>query len=128
MGNYLVADEALSWDNFSVHLKDGRSLDLTQYHYAQQDFISGTLANKDGTIIKLHSNQVHINPLENYQLNNSQFIPLRWVIEIPEYNINLITKFYNRQMWFPFWIPSWEGPISVTGSQTGIGFMQLTGY
>ncbi|OEF23508.1 lipocalin-like domain-containing protein [Vibrio rumoiensis] len=128
-GNHLISDSTLRWDAFSIHLADGRSLALTHYHNPQDiRYISGTLAGKDGSVINIDSDDVRLYPLETHQLANGRLLLLRWVIEIPKYKISLITQSTNQEMWLPFWIPSWEGPIKVTGSQTGVGFMQLTGY
>lgn len=128
-GNHLIASNTLRWDAFSIHLKDGRALALTQYHHPQKiRYIIGTLSSKDGSVIDIDNDDIHLYPLETYPLLNGKILPLRWVIEIPKYKISLITQFYNKEMWLPYWVPSWEGPILVTGSQTGVGFIQLMGY
>ncbi|WP_105902724.1 lipocalin-like domain-containing protein [Vibrio gangliei] len=128
-GNHLVADRSLRWDNFSIHLSDGRVLSLTQYHNPQNmRYISGSIAGRDGSKIHLKNGEVRIYPLEKHRVSNGRDLPLRWVIEIPRLQVSLITESLNNELWLPFWIPSWEGPIVVTGSHKGVGFMQLTGY
>ncbi|TVO39098.1 lipocalin-like domain-containing protein [Vibrio algivorus] len=128
-GNHLVANRSLRWDTFNLHLSDGRVLSLTQYHNPQNiRYISGSLSSKNGSTIKIKDSEVRIYPIEKQQLLNGRLLPLRWVIELPNYQISLITQSLNKELWLPFWIPSWEGPIEVTGSHKGVGFMQLTGY
>lgn len=128
-GNHLIADRSLRWDSFNIHLEDGRALSITQYHNPQNlRYISGLIAGNDGQKATISNDEVRIYPLEQNRLLNGRQLPLRWVIEIPKLHISLITKTLNNELWLPFWIPSWEGPIEVTGSHQGVGFMQLTGY
>lgn len=128
-GNHLVANQSLYWDQFNLHLTDGRVLSLTQYHNPQNMlYISGTLSSKEGATTLIKDDEVRIYPLEKEYLLNGKELPLRWVIEIPKYQMSLITQSLNKELWLPFLVPSWEGPIVVKGSHKGVGFMQLTGY
>ncbi|MFH0265043.1 lipocalin-like domain-containing protein [Vibrio rumoiensis] len=128
-GNHLISTPSLRWDSFNLHLTDGRVLSLTQYHNSQNiRYISGTLSRKNGSTTIIKNDEVRIYPLERQRLLNGKELPLRWVIELPKYQISLITQSLNKELWLPFWVPSWEGPIVVTGSHKGVGFMQLTGY
>jgi predicted secreted hydrolase len=34
----------------------------------------------------------------------------------------------NEQAWMGVSIPYWEGPISVLGTHTGTGYLEMTGY
>ncbi|MBD1577315.1 carotenoid 1,2-hydratase [Vibrio sp. S11_S32] len=126
-GNDLVPEKGFAWDAFSIHLTDGRTLALNQYHQQDQmKYVTGTLAARNGSVINIDNDDIRLYPLEKVTLLDGRVLPLRWVIEIPKYDISLITQTMKKELWLPFWIPSWEGPIRVTGSQMGVGFMQLT--
>ena len=34
----------------------------------------------------------------------------------------------NEDAWMATSIPYWEGPVTVTGSHQGIGYLEMTGY
>jgi len=34
----------------------------------------------------------------------------------------------NPQAWMDMSIPYWEGPVRVSGSHTGMGYLEMTGY
>ncbi|MGO2508108.1 MAG: lipocalin-like domain-containing protein [Vibrio hibernica] len=126
-GNGLLPESGFESNAFSIHLTDGRALVLNQYHKQDQmKFVTGTIANRSGTVTNISNDEIRLYPLENTTLLNGKTLALRWVIEIPKYNISLITQTIENELWLPFWVPSWEGPIKVTGSHMGVGFMQLT--
>ncbi|MBD1573850.1 carotenoid 1,2-hydratase [Vibrio sp. S17_S38] len=126
-GNDLLPENGFELNSFSIHLTDGRVLVLNQYHKQDQmKFVTGMLADRSGSVTKISNDEIRLYPLENATLLNGKTLALRWVIEIPKYNISLITQTIENELWLPFWIPSWEGPIKVTGSHIGVGFMRST--
>ena len=34
----------------------------------------------------------------------------------------------NRDAWMALSVPYWEGPVTVTGSHDGHGYLEMTGY
>ncbi|MDP5360052.1 MAG: lipocalin family protein, partial [Paracoccaceae bacterium] len=34
----------------------------------------------------------------------------------------------NDNAWMTTSVPYWEGPVTVTGSHAGIGYLEMTGY
>ena len=55
-------------------------------------------------------------------------VPVRWRIEVPEQGVDLELSAppgnYMNQGLYPYW----ESPVGVSGSHTGEGYMELTGY
>lgn len=128
-GSALLAEGRRGWDWFVFDLDDGRTLSVTQSRYDQQlPYTYGTLADRSGKVISLSDSDISITPLNTSTLPNGRRLPLQWSIEVPESNIKLMTKVVRRDMWLPFVIPYWEGPVSASGSHEAKGFMQLTGY
>ena len=128
-GNGLLAEGQEGWDWFVFHLDDETTLSVHRYrHRKQKPYIFGTLATNDGKIIKLDESQISVVPLQPTLFSNQKRIPLQWVINVADYDINLTTQVLNEDMWLPFVVPYWEGPITTKGSHDSVGFMQLAGY
>ncbi|KJY81051.1 lipocalin-like domain-containing protein [Vibrio nigripulchritudo] len=128
-GSGLLAEGQQGWDQFALRLEDGRTLMVNQYrHIRQPSYTFGTLANRKGDVMVLQGDELEIIPISNSTLRNGRTLPLQWIINVPEHNINLTTRVMKAEQWLPFAIPYWEGPIVATGSHDAIGLMQLTGY
>lgn len=128
-GSGLLAEGQQGWDWFVFNLDDGQTLSVNRSRYNEQlPYVYGTLANRSGAVVNLSDADVSITPLNTSTLPNGRRLPLQWLIEVPEQDIKLTTKVVRRNMWLPFVIPYWEGPIMATGSHEAKGFMQLTGY
>ncbi|USD34059.1 carotenoid 1,2-hydratase [Vibrio coralliilyticus] len=128
-GSGLIVEGQKGWDWFVFHLDDETTLSISRYRHAQQlPYLFGTLSRNDGKVINLSAEDITIEPHESTLFGNGKRIPLQWDIHIPRYNINLTTQVLNQQLWLPFVVPYWEGPIQTTGTHKAKGFMQLTGY
>jgi predicted secreted hydrolase len=53
---------------------------------------------------------------------------VRWRIDWPEQGLSLQTEPVNPQAWMDLTVSYWEGPIRVTGTHTGRGYLEMTGY
>ncbi len=128
-GTGLIGEEQQGWDWFVFNLEDGRALTVSQYrHNSQLPYVFGTLSTKSGHTVALSDEDISIRPLQTTTLLNGRRLPLQWIINVPEHNLNLTTRIVRRDMWLPFVMPYWEGPIMASGSDEARGFMQLTGY
>ncbi len=128
-GSGLIGKGQQGWDWFIFNLGDGRALSVSRYrHHNQTPHIFGTLSTHSGEVVNLSEKDIALKPLPVTRLPNGKQLPLLWVISIPSYGIELTTRAYNSNMWLPFVIPYWEGPILASGSNEAWGFMQLTGY
>jgi predicted secreted hydrolase len=59
---------------------------------------------------------------------NQRTIPTAWRISIPHLSIDLTFNALNRKAYMKTSVPYWEGPINVTGSHEGVGYLEMTGY
>ncbi len=126
-GNQLFDNEDMGWESFSLQLDDGQILSVHRYHHGDDIiYLSGTLADKSGRVVHLAHNDIRFYPLEKVNIAYGKELSLRWVIEIPQQKISLITNPVEANMWLPFWVPAWQGPVNVTGSNTGHGFMHIS--
>ncbi|MGP8304735.1 lipocalin-like domain-containing protein [Vibrio sp. YIC-376] len=128
-GSGLIGEGQQGWDWFIFNLDDGRALTVSRYrHLGQVPHIFGTLSTRSGKVISLTDKDMTIKPIHVTRLSNGKRLPLQWLINVPGQNINLTTRVANSNMWLPFVIPYWEGPMTAYGSNEAWGFMQLTGY
>lgn len=128
-GSGLLGEGQQGWDWFVLNLDDGSALSVSRYRSNKHvPYVFGTLATSSGKVYQLSDADIDIKPLPNSTLLNGRRMALQWIINVPKYEINLTTRIQRRDMWLPFVIPSWEGPIKASGSHESSGFMQLTGY
>ncbi len=124
----MLSAKQLGWDWFSIHLEDGSALMVSQLREkGQTPYFIGSRSWPDGTMVTLDNNQIRMKPMHFREVSGISF-PLSWLIEIPSQGLKLQTNVVRRDQWLHFLFPYWEGPINVTGSQKGKGFMELTGY
>ncbi|RDV29220.1 carotenoid 1,2-hydratase [Alteromonas aestuariivivens] len=126
--SHLMQAGANGWDWFSLHLDNGAKLmafrmrmDDTNAH------LSGTLITPDGTVLKLDQQSLQLTPKEFEQVNNKR-LPTRWRLKVVEKDIDVELVRFKKNQWNEGVYPYYEGAISVSGSHSGQGFMELTGY
>ncbi len=55
-------------------------------------------------------------------------VPVRWRVELPAQGVDVTVAAINENAWMTTSVPYWEGPVTVTGSHEGIGYLEMTGY
>ncbi|PSW21557.1 carotenoid 1,2-hydratase [Photobacterium sanctipauli] len=116
------------WDWFSVHLDDGRALMLYQIREKnRQPYYFGSLSWPNGESLKLGEGDIRLVPV-TFTTHKGRNYPLKWSIAIPSQDISIKVDVVRKEQWLPFVFSYWEGPIEVSGSHSGQGFMELTGY
>ncbi len=129
------------WDWFALRLNDGSTLMLFQlrdqspteattntpisaFYSARRMFADGTGRNINSTD---NPNDIQMTPLKWQYTVNGDY-PVSWQVRIPSENINLTITPLNPNSAMPLSTPYWEGPVQLSGSHTGTGYMELTGY
>ena len=118
------------WDWFALRLDDGSALMLFQLREngeKQQAFYSGRRMYPDGSGQQINSEQITMTATAWQQTESGRY-PVAWNIAIPSQSIELSTQALNPNASMPLSIPYWEGPVSISGSHSGLGYMELTGY
>ena len=98
-----------------------------------QDFYSGTLVTANKKILNLDNANIKMKPLA-YQARKAtnkrqrSNVPISWRLEIKSQNIDVITKAINSHSYIDGLVPYWEGPITISGSHKGVGYLEMTGY
>ena len=47
---------------------------------------------------------------------------------MPAEGVDVTIEAVNRDAWMALSVPYWEGPVTVTGSHGGHGYLEMTGY
>ncbi len=55
-------------------------------------------------------------------------VPTAWRIELPDRGLDVTTRPLNPQAWMDVSVSYWEGPIRMTGTHPGRGYLEMTGY
>lgn len=129
------------WDWFALRLNDGSTLMLFQlrdqspaentknapisaFYSARRMFADGTGRSINSTD---NPNDIQMTPLKWQHTVNGDY-PVSWQVKIPSENIDLTITPLNPNSAMPLSTPYWEGPVQLSGSHAGTGYMELTGY
>lgn len=124
----LAADQ-LGWDWFSMQFEDGYRLMAFRLREADREdgFLAGTWISPEGEAQPLLRGEIQMTPLQWAAAGPTE-VPVRWQINVPSFGVDVITEALNPSAWMPTTIPYWEGPIRISGSHTGVGYLEMTGY
>ena len=123
-----LAANQTGWDWFSLHLDSGESLML--FRTRQTDgapYLTGTWISADGQTETLHGAQIRLTPKDTAKVAGRQ-MPVRWSISIPDKHLDISLDALNPDAWMNLRIPYWEGPVRISGSHGGRGYLEMTGY
>lgn len=116
------------WDWFSVHLDSGDELMLYRMRQKQgEPYLTGTWIGADGSTQLLSAKDISLSPLANTRVAGHD-MPTRWSVKVPGKGVEIITEALNPKAWMDLQIPYWEGPITLSGSHKGVGYLEMTGY
>ncbi|MFJ4144745.1 lipocalin-like domain-containing protein [Pseudomonas sp. NPDC089734] len=116
------------WDWLSLHLANGERLMLYRMrHRKGEPYLSGTWIEADGKAQSLLASDIDMKPLNETEVAG-RHLPTRWSIRIPGKHLEITTDALNPKAWMDVSIPYWEGPVKVSGSQSGVGYLEMTGY
>ncbi|KFE55796.1 iron ABC transporter permease [Pseudomonas syringae] len=116
------------WDWFSVHLEGGDELMLYRMRQKQgEPYLTGTWISANGNTEQLNAKDISLEPLADTEVAGHK-MPTRWSVKIPGKGLDIITVALNPKAWMDLQIPYWEGPITLSGSHNGVGYLEMTGY
>ena len=123
-----LAGDQDGWDWFALHFATGEKLML--YRMRQKDgrhYASGTWIMPDATTRQLGPAELRMTAAAPIDIDGHK-LPVQWRVEIPSLNVTIDTMPLNPKAWMGTSFAYWEGPIRFTGSHSGIGYLELTGY
>lgn len=121
----LGADQT-GWDWFSLSFDDGSKLMGFQLRGADI-YTQATLIQPDGTTQAFPNGAFSARQITQSQVAGRE-VPTTWQVTLPDADIDVTVTALNTQAWMDTSVPYWEGPVQVTGSHTGRGYLEMTGY
>nr|WP_314529298.1 lipocalin-like domain-containing protein [uncultured Pseudomonas sp.] len=116
------------WDWFSLHLDSGEHVML--YRMRQKDgkpYLTGTWIDALGRSQALLASDISLVP-EGTAKVAGRAMPVSWSINIPSKQLDIRLDALNPNAWMDLRIPYWEGPVRLSGSHGGQGYLEMTGY
>lgn len=126
----LSADQ-VGWDWFALHLDDGRDLMLYQLRRtdgSKDPLSKGSLVSADGTKRHLGAGAYTLEPVGTWESPLGGAYPVRWRIGVPSEGLDLVVEAAMAAQELDATVRYWEGAVDVSGTASGVGFLEMTGY
>ncbi len=133
-GNFVIASRG-GWDWYSIQLDDNTELMLYVLR-ALGDAPGGVYGSRvwpDGHVDDLGPGAVSVAPVGEWTSPHTGAVyPSGWRLTLADgATLLLQPQLADQELWFPGTqgLPAyWEGAVTVSGSATGVGYVELTGY
>ncbi len=122
-----LAANQKGWDWFSLHFDTGDKLMAFRLRDDKEGFISANWISADGKTTPLSKKDVHLEPVRQAKVEGRN-MPVDWRIQVPGKSVDITTRPLFDQSWMSTTTAYWEGPLAFTGSMTGVGYLEMTGY
>ena len=123
----LTADQS-GWDWFSLHLDSGEQVMLYRMRQKHgEPYLTGTWIDARGQTEMLNADEIRLTPQDTARVAGRS-MPVRWSIQIPGKHLDIVISALNPNAWMDLRIPYWEGPVRLSGSHGGQGYLEMTGY
>ena len=123
----LAADQT-GWDWLSLHFGSDEKLMLFRLRETNgRHFISGKWFSADGNGRTIAFSDIVMTPKAWTDVAGRR-IPTGWDIAIPPLSLAISCAPLNPKCWMGTRFPYWEGPIRFSGSHSGVGYLEMTGY
>ncbi|TDF82655.1 lipocalin-like domain-containing protein [Pseudomonas sp. H9] len=117
------------WDWFSLHLDSGAKVMLFRVRETQgTPYHAGTWINAAGQAQTLQGEQIQLQPLAWTIQDNGKKLPTRWRVQVPLHGLDVQVDAVQPKAWMHTRFPYWEGPVRISGSEGGRGYLEMTGW
>jgi predicted secreted hydrolase len=131
-----LEDFQQGWDWFSIQLNNRSELMLFQLRRTDgslDPYSSGTYVAADGRATHLKRDDFRLEPLEFWTSPRTRTrYPVAWRITIPSLGVALVCRaaLRNQELVAEDGVgPTyWEGAVTYSGSASGVGYLEMTGY
>ena len=123
-----LTPDQTGWDWVSLHLDGGAK--LMGYRLRNKDgtaFTVGTWIGPDGTPSPLGPDALAMTPARLASVADRR-LPVAWDITLPDRDLDIRIEAMRDDSWMGTLIPYWEGPVTVSGSHSGSGYLEMSGY
>lgn len=123
-----LAATQVSWDWFSMVFDDGaRLMGFVLHDRDGSDYSQATWIAPDGTTEVFSDGAFSANALAATHVAGRD-VPTSWQVKLPQKGVDVTVAAVNGGAWMTTSIPYWEGPVRITGSHSGRGYLEMTGY
>ena len=123
-----LAATQVSWDWFSMVFDDGaRMMGFTLHDSDGSDYTQATWIAADGTTTAYPDGSFSASALDTTRVAGRD-VPTRWRVLLPDRGVDVTVDAVNGSAWMYTSIPYWEGPVRISGSHSGRGYLEMTGY
>ena len=123
-----LSETQTGWDWLSLHLDGGNKLMVYRLRDAKgAPYTVGTWTAPDGTPDPLENGEITLEPLREETVAGRD-VPVEWAITLPDRDLDITAKALYPQSWMGTLIPYWEGPVTVSGTHQGQGYLEMSGY
>jgi len=123
------------WDWFSLQFDDDSEVMLYLIRQASGEYseMAGSYIAKDGNLRLISKDDISLSVTNTWASPETGAIyPIEWSLKIPKLNldISISPALLNQEMdtRASTGIVYWEGAVDVSGSKTGLGYVELTNY
>ncbi len=123
-----LSDRQVGWDWFSLHFRSGAK--MMGYLMRQTDappYAVSTWIEPDGTATTLPVGALSAEPLSTTEVAGRE-LPTAWRLALPQRELDIEVRALNPRAWNDTSFPYWEGPVTISGSHEGRGYLEMTGY
>lgn len=124
-----LAEGFAGWDWFGITFEDGDRMMGARMRAEDGStaYSAATWIGRDGTATPFPDGAFVAEPIGSADVGGRS-VPVRWRITLPERGFDATVTALNDQAWMDTSFPYWEGPVFVTGSHEGKGYLEMTGY
>jgi predicted secreted hydrolase len=121
-----LAQDQTGWDWFSLSFDSGDKM-MGFILRGATDYTSATWIAADGTATAYPDGAFSATPLARHAVAGRD-VPITWQVRLPDRGVDVIVDALNPDAWMETSVPYWEGPVAITGSHQGVGYLEMTGY
>jgi predicted secreted hydrolase len=121
-----LAQDQTGWDWFSLSFDSGAKL-MGFVLRGGRDYTAATWIAADGTAQALQDGAFAAEPVTRHDVAGHE-VPVEWHVAVPNRGLDVTVKALNPDAWMATSVPYWEGPVTISGSEGGKGYLEMTGY
>lgn len=125
-----LARDQIGWRWYALHLDDGSNLMVYALLRADgriDQWSKGSWQRADGEVTALAAADFSIEALRWWQASDGARYPVESRVRAPQYGLDITVSAALDQQRFDGLLRYWEGAVSVRGSHSGTGYLEMTG-
>lgn len=122
-----LSDNQTGWDWFSLSFETGKLMGFRLRQTDGSHYTSATWIAPDGVTTAYPDGAFTANPLGTSDVGG-RTVPTRWAVTLPQHDVDVTVEAINTQAWMDTSVLYWEGPVTISGSHQGRGYLEMTGY